>query len=74
MQTARDFVLAHKAAVRLTRVLPNDCYALRIGTHYETVVRTSVRLARPTVGSVLASMAEDYDRYIASLVLAVVSR
>lgn len=70
MQTAREFVLANQAVVELKHRLPNDCYALRIGAHHETVVRTTVRLRGPTVGSVLAAMADDYDIHIGRLVAA----
>lgn len=68
MPTAHDFILAHQAAVQLTCVLPNDCYALKIGAHRQTVVRTTVRLRVATVSTVLTTMADDYDTHIAHLV------
>lgn len=70
MPTAHDFIIAHQAVVKLTRVLPNDCYALEIGSHRETVVRTTVRLLVVTVNNILVTMADDYDTHIARLVAA----
>ena len=79
MLTAHDYILEHVAVqsgdgrvvalIHLTQIMPSDCYAFQIGRHRRTVVRTTKPLKHPTVKTVLAAMAADYDAHIAGLVL-----
>jgi len=70
MSTIREFVLRHHALFEIKTALPNDCYALRIGNHDHTVVRTNTCLTKPTPKSVLRAVSSSYYPHLARLVLA----
>ena len=66
----RAWVVAHHAWITVKARLSNDCYALSIGSHKHTVVRTVISLHDVSSRLVATHVAEDYHSHLAELILA----
>lgn len=66
----QEWVVAHHGWIHVKSRLNHDCYALAIGDHKHTVVRTRVHLFEVSSRLVAKFVSADYYPHLATLIMA----